>query len=235
MARTLRYLLRDSELTVLLGPSRGMRWIVGSGNLSAWLGLYENQKLGLFAQAVEPCSIVLDVGAHVGYYTLAASRITGQEGTVIALEPLPRNPHYLREHVKRNALSNVRIIEAAVGNQDGITRFAEGPNSYMGRVSESSGISVRAVKLDTLYDEGTIPAPALIKMDVEGGEKRALEGARELISEFRPLIFLATHGIRIRDDCLELLKQHGYTVTPICETGDEPDEFICRPNSRVKG
>jgi hypothetical protein len=65
-------------------------------------------------------------------------------------------------------------------------------------------------------------------MDIEGAEFDALIGAKEILKTKKPVIFLATHGEEVKKNCLELLKEMGYTIQIIGnEALEEADEFVC--------
>lgn len=156
---------------------------------------------------------VYDLGAHVGFYSLLGSVLVGERGCVVAFEPNPRNLYFLKEHIRLNNVKNVIVYEAAVTDVSGPARFAI-PTSLSGHLSEGAQdtVAVSAVKLDDLYAEGKVPAPQMIKMDVEGAEVAALRGATKLLTECRPAILLGTHGLRVYDECSRLLKELNYSV-----------------------
>ena len=79
--------------------------------------------------------------------------------------------------------------------------------SYVPSIADDGDISVAAVCLDDLIENSDLPPPTCIKVDVEGGEYRALIGAREFLSRAHPVIFLSTHGRDIHADCCQLLRQ----------------------------
>ena len=189
------------------GPSKGRRWIVGSSNHGCWLGSYEFEQRSIFEQYVGIGDVVFDVGAHVGFYTLVASVLVGSAGRVVAFEPLPGNLFYLREHLSMNHVSNVTVIDKAVTDHAGMVKFRSRESRAMGRIADDGDMSVAAVCLDDLIENSDLPPPTCIKVDVEGGEYRALIGAREFLSRAHPVIFLSTHGRDIHADCCQLLRQ----------------------------
>lgn len=130
----LSFIPGNLKVPILQGRLKGKKWIVGSGVHGYWLGSYEYEKRRLFEEVVKPGSIVFDVGAHVGFYTLLASVLVGIQRKVFAFEPLPSNLHFLRTHIEINCIMNVTIIEAAVSNFSGATMFEEGPDSSTGRI-----------------------------------------------------------------------------------------------------
>lgn len=205
----LRLIPPETVVRVVLGPSRGAKWIAGSGLHGFWLGTFEARKRRLFAKTVKPGNVVYDIGAHVGYYTILSSRLV-KHGSVYAFEPLSRNLEYLRLHVGMNELKNVNIVDAAVSDQTGVSSFEEGFHTN-GHLSEHGGISVRTLRLDTCE----FPPPDIIKMDIEGGEADALHGMADMLRLHHPIIFLATHSTALNVSCFSLLKDIGYDITPI--------------------
>ncbi|MCK4735841.1 MAG: FkbM family methyltransferase, partial [Methanophagales archaeon] len=163
---------------ILQGRLKGTKWIVGSSNIECALGSYEYEKRIVFEKEVSKSSVVYDIGAHVGFYTLLASELVSGGGRVIAFEPAFRNLKYLKKHVEINHCANVKIIEAAVSDKSGISHFNEGHSSSMGHLSEDGNLTVDTVSIDKLVGAGKIPAPDYIKIDVEGAELLVLKGAK---------------------------------------------------------
>jgi FkbM family methyltransferase len=182
----LRFIPKDAAVPILQGRFKGKKWIVGSANHGYWLGSYEFKKRLLFERTIPPGSVVYDVGGFVGYYTLLASVLVGQEGRVVVFEPLPRNLYYLKEHLQLNGISNVTVVEAAVSDQVGTLSFKEGPSRARGKLAEDGGLQVQAVRLDDLVESGELPEPQYMKVDVEGAELRAFAGAQRLMEALPP-------------------------------------------------
>lgn len=215
---------------VLQGPLRGRRWVVGASIHGCWLGWYERPKQERFVRHVRPGDVVYDLGANVGFYTLLASRAAGPHGRVVAFEPVPRNLDFLRRHIELNRCDNVVVRPTAVGAADGTATFDADGDPSMGRLSEGGGLTVRVEGLDSLLHRGELPPPDLMKVDVEGAEASVFRGAQRLISRYRPVIFLATHGTAARAECLDLLAAHGYSVDGVDgPLRDDDDEMIARP------
>jgi FkbM family methyltransferase len=179
------------------------------------LGSYELEKQSLFTQKIKEGSVVYDIEAHVGFYTLLASELVGPRGKVFAFEPLPRNIHYLKEHLRLNRCDNVDLIEAAVADKNGIAFFDDRASNYTGHLSSKGHLEVKTVRLDDLISNGDVPAPDCMKIDVEGAELLVLSGARSILTNIHPTIFLATHGIEIHQQCCEFLKSIGYNLKSI--------------------
>jgi FkbM family methyltransferase len=199
-------------MPILQGTLRGQRWIVGSSTHGCWLGTYEYEKQQLFAKTVRAGFTVYDLGGHVGFYTLLASTRAGISGRVVVFEPLPRNIHYLRRHLALNKAVNVTVVEAAVSDRAGTARFAQGEATMMGHLSDEGALEVKTVALDALIAEHGFPLPQVIKIDIEGGELKALQGAIKTLEIGRPIIFLATHGRELHRNCCELLASLTYDL-----------------------
>lgn len=216
----------ELALPVLRGPLRGYRWVIGSAPRGVLFGLLEHQQLTHFMSHVRATSVVWDVGANVGLYTLAAARRAAE---VVAFEPLPRNVALLRRHVAMNRLTNVQIVEAAVGRNDGEARLAEGDSPSEARVSDAGAITVAAVSLDGWVARTQARLPDAVKIDVEGAELQVLLGAARSFAH-RPIIQLAVHGDALAGECLQWLEQRGYRVAgPNGEPARTASEWIAIP------
>src|SRR5688572_27975846 len=80
----LRAIPKRTTVKVQSGINRGMKWIVGSSIHGCWLGTYELEKQPVIERFVRPGMTVFDIGANAGFYTLAFSRLVGEEGRVWA-------------------------------------------------------------------------------------------------------------------------------------------------------
>jgi len=209
-----------TEVRILRGPARGMRWLAGSGPPNFYLGTYEREKAHLFAEAVKMGMTVYDIGANAGYYSLIAARRT--QAGVYAFEPFPVNHQRIVEHVKRNRLSNITAIAAAVGATDGMAHFQSGRTLCEGRVSGDGDLTVAALRLDTFVRSH--PVPDLVKIDVEGGEVDVLLGGESVIQRRRPILFVATHSPDLDAASRHVLGSFGYSVREL-----EPGELLATP------
>ncbi len=208
------------------GINRGMRWVVGTSTHGCWLGTYEHDKQQALSRFVQPGMTVFDIGANAGFYTLAFARLVGDRGQVWAFEPLAGKAEQLRRHVRINRCSNVGIIQAAVGSQWGMAGLHVEEDGSMGSVVASGSYKVPVVGLDELLAAGVIPEPHVIKMDIEGSETAALEGAQTLLAKSRPTVFLAMHGEDQRIQCERLLRATGYRIYYLDGSEHRPGEAL---------
>lgn len=222
------------RVPIVRGRMRGMWWHVGSGGkvLRVLGGTYEPEQTAAFERWISPGDTLLDVGAHVGYYTLLSSLLVGPGGAVHAFEPDPRNFRFLGKHVAANGLGNVQVVEAAVSDRAGTARFEFGSGSGTGHIADAGGIEVRTTRVDDFVAERGI-SPSAFKVDVEGAEVRVLEGAAGTIRRCLPVIFLSTHGPEVHRRSLELLRAAGYRFEAIIGGDVEStSEVLCLPPGR---
>ena len=215
----LRLVPHNAVVPIMTGKLRGARWIVGSAIHRCWLGFYEYDKQRMIAKRVKSGTVFYDVGANAGFYTLLASRLVA-DGSVFAFEPVPRNLSYLRKHIAINRTSNVEVLDVAVSDANGTASFEVENTGYMGHLTARGGIEVATVTLDSLVAQGKILPPNFIKMDIEGAELAALQGASNIFQCYRPVLFLATHGRAVHTECRQLLESWGYDWRELGFVGD---------------
>lgn len=217
----LRYWLKQRLSWVLIpihsGPLKGS-WFGLFTNGRYIRGTYSKRDVAILEQVIKPGDIVFDIGAHVGYITLLASHLVAT-GRVLAFEPSPLNLAYLTRHIRINHLTNVEVFPIAIGLREGQSSFdMTGFGTGRGRLSADTANDqpqVQVNALDELYDQGRLPDPNFIKMDIEGAEGDALRGAAKMLARCRPTILLAVHGEAVRQDCESLLRGLGYELSRI--------------------
>lgn len=138
---------------------------------------FEKNERKLFCDAIHPGSVVLDVGANVGIYTLLAAK---RGARVIAIEADPRNVERLRYHVHLNGFDDrVTIYPIAVGDREGtVTLYRSAGNC--GHSNVFAGIDPVEVPCKTIDSLG-LPQIDVCKMDIEGNEVSALRGMEATI------------------------------------------------------
>jgi FkbM family methyltransferase len=205
-------------VTVAAGHLAGCKWKRSHRYLSGyWLGHYELSIQDCLVRELSPGDVVYDIGANTGFFTLLASRCVGPEGRVYAFEPLPENVRSLGRQLQLNNVTNCTIVEAAVADRTGCVELAEGKDTNTAhlravRPHRSGGavMSVKAIALDDFTRDR--PKPDFIKMDVEGAEILALNGAAELLRARPPRMLIECHGEPLKRDACDLLQTCGYQV-----------------------
>lgn len=167
-------------------------------------GRYEPYETDLLLSLIQPGSVVIDVGANIGYYTVQFARATGPHGVVYAFEPEPGHAGLLDDNVRTNGLSNVTIVRKAAAEAAGTRRlFLAAENLGDHRMYDSGdarpAIDIDAVRIDDVVVDDGRPI-SLIKMDVQGAEPWALAGMREMLDR-HPEAWIATEfwpaGLRL--------------------------------------
>lgn len=212
----------DLRFRFLLGTKEGQEWYGRFVDTRLYKPL--GPELAWFAANVKAGDIVADVGAHHGYFTTLFAHWTGVQGKVIAFECLPQNAAIAAQNVSLNRLSNVEIVERAVGAHRGQAVIAD----HSGGILFDPTLSERRLTVDmTALDEYfTAGYPTMLKIDVEGYEGEVLKGARACLAH-RPKIALELHCFKFADRLAEvgwvvkLLPRDGYSYQVAWEAGDQ--------------
>lgn len=175
--------------------------------------------------------VVYDIGANIGITTLFFAKHVGEEGLVVAFEPVPPTAQRLQENVHINRLQNVRIYPVALGDEagqaeicyaedaSGIATLRKDMAQGYQREYRMQTFTVEVVPLDSLVEREHLPAPDFIKLDVEGFEYQVLQGAHRLIERARPALFMELHGASHEERAetwrkiYDLLTKLGYHIT----------------------
>ncbi|WP_254538277.1 FkbM family methyltransferase [Halomarina litorea] len=211
-----------STRTVRVGGASA-RFHVGSpAELQACLqtAAREHQVLADLLPRLRPDDVVWDVGANVGLYTcLAADRLVEGEGGVVAVEPHPLNADRVGENLARNDFDG-HVVECALSDARGEAPFAYDAHvgAQGGRLDVGRGgtrrLTVRTERGDDLVSDGGVPAPTVLKVDVEGAEEAVLAGLERTLD--RPTCRLVYCELHYGDDTVvHTLADHGFTVETI--------------------
>ncbi|MBU0679334.1 MAG: FkbM family methyltransferase [Verrucomicrobia bacterium] len=156
--------------------------------------------------------IVVDAGAFPGDYTVYASRKVGPEGRIVAFEPNPVNFKQLKHHVEAFDLQNVTLLQKGLWSKDCTLKMAgAGVDTH---VVENGEHEVELVSLDKELQRLGIHKVDVIKMDIEGAEIRALEGAHKTLMENDIHLAIGSYhefeGEVTKDKTEHILKSLGY-------------------------
>ena len=200
----------------------------GAGALIYYQGVAEPETRDFILRFLKTGMVFLDIGAHLGEFTLYAATKVGLTGQVHAFEPHPEVCEILRQNVALNALQGVKVSQAAVSDIDGsvgLAIFADSSVSFIWSKKDQVTTPMRAIQvpsttLDT-YWKGNGKKVDLIKVDVEGAELLVLKGSQSLLckeSTEAPVILfeylpsnMATFGYKPQD-LFTFLHDHGYSI-----------------------
>jgi len=174
--------------------------------------VYEPELTRFFERSVRSGQTAIDLGAHIGYFTLLFAQLVGPEGCVVAFEPDDENFEILKRNVQANGYANVALRRQAVADRSGRTLLYRSPvNSGDHRLVDDGAreaVEVEVVALDEVLPQlrGVVQ---WIKLDVQGAELAALRGMRSLI-----------------DSCPELTIVTEYWPRALAEFGEEPSDLF---------
>jgi FkbM family methyltransferase len=150
--------------------------------------------------------IVVDIGAHIGRYTIIASKRVGANGKVIAIEADPNNFEILNRNVQLNRLENITTMNYAAFSKetkiklylpagDIFTKYNTIMSNWIWVKPEDKFVEVNANTLDNLLQQIGIKQVNWIKIDVEGAEFEVLKGAHNLLLNSKNIVLLMeVHG-----------------------------------------
>lgn len=161
--------------------------------------LYEPEISGLLLQILQKGDCFIDIGAHIGYYSMLASILVGETGFVYAVEPALSNQEHIQENIKLNNFNNLKLIPFALGaetketelfinldNDGGHALFDVGLHPYNKQSREhQTKQNIHLTTLDEALKDEQISNLKLIKIDVEGAEYQALQGAVKTLNTYK--------------------------------------------------
>lgn len=203
-------LLRNIPVRIASGINRGMRWSIVSTGRGYGSGTFGSARIEVLGAVVRPGECVWDIGAHKGFVTLAASRMVGPTGTVVAAEPSSRNRWFIERHLEWNGIGNVHVVGAALSGEHGQARFGGTGDSLAYTLGEGDDI-VAVRTIPGVMEERGLPRPHVIKIDAEGQEAAILEGAGGALAGDAGLL-ISVHGRAMHGACTSLLRVRGFRI-----------------------
>lgn len=164
----------------------------------AAFGVYEEVESRILRRIASESSVIVDIGANVGYYTVELGKLLRKGGTLLSFEPVRETYLRLEENVGLNELGSiVKLFDLGLSNTDHQATI------FLPEESGSSAASLRnlhpdekvgsqeikVTTLDKIFEVAQINECSLIKIDVEGGELQVIQGALNTIKKFKPIIF----------------------------------------------
>jgi FkbM family methyltransferase len=211
----LKVIPKNAVLPILQGPGRGLKWIVRSYNHGCWLGSYEFEKQAVMREIVRPGDVVYDIGAHVGYFSIIFGKLVGAAGSVYAFEPMRENYDFITQHIAINKISNVKAICAGIAASSGMARFATPNHSATYHCTDSGSVQMPVYNLEEYVRDNRLPAPNLIKMDIEGEELYVVPSILDFVIRHRTKLLISTHDNGSAGVLGKLLSDNGFSVRPL--------------------
>lgn len=175
-------------------------------------GHYEETITHIIDSLLDVGDTFLDIGAHIGYYTIIASKIVGETGKVFAFEPDPTNFALLKKNVEENKCNNVTLVNKAVLNKNSVAKlYICVNNTGDHRVYDNHGldsIDVKTIRLDD-YFKDHVGSIDFIKMDIQGAEGLATDGMHSILQKNKNVKMVAE-----------------FAPSMIAQTGSDPKTFL---------
>lgn len=197
-------------------------------------GIYDPNLVVAINSLLPTGGVFIDVGANMGYCSLLAGKSVGSEGEVFAIEPSERDYLRLTDNIALNKLENIKAYRLAISDSVKEINIYIAPEersalNTLGTTFGSSGLeklkteTVQAVTIDKFADDEKINKIDVLKLDIEGSELGALNGARNSIEKYRPAIILGVNKDTLKacgasvEDLDRVLKELRYKVYELVE------------------
>lgn len=210
------------------GPLRGFKLRYHQQiNFHALLGLWEPENFRFLTELLvsggllRQNSVVCDVGANIGMFSLWLSRQCSPTGKVYAFEAAPDTFEMLQDTISLNRSANVELVRAACTDKSGAVEFFIGFHHHVSSLNAdwatgeqsmaAQRVLVDGITLDEFFYGATPrPAPAFIKMDIEGGGEYALKDCEHCVQKGRPLFLVESHTPTEDRAISDLITRHEY-------------------------
>jgi FkbM family methyltransferase len=192
-------------------------------------GEWEPQSVKAMTEHLSTGGTFIDVGAHIGYYSLKAANIVGANGHVVAVEPNPQTLPKLQANIAASSARVVGVWPVACAGSESTLEFYAAPRSNTGESSLSkenasqdspatAKYSVRGRPLDAIVKEAKLDHIDVIKIDVEGAEFEVLKGATQTLADYHPVLIVEIDSSQLKamgtsvEEVTQFLTSRGYSA-----------------------
>ncbi|GHM99860.1 hypothetical protein WSM22_13500 [Cytophagales bacterium WSM2-2] len=221
-----------------LAERGGIKLRLDISDMVDWYAYFElkDSALEFILARIKKDFTVIDIGTNIGYVALRCAKIA-REGKVYGFEPSEYNFSKCQANIALNDFRNLEVSKIALGSQESVLKLetVSPHNRGMNRVTDSSAGETETISVTTLdqkVKDLKLTKVDFIKMDVEGYEMHVLEGATNIVSSFRPIIFLEVNDTLLgnfgssSNTLYHWLKNHGYAIYGIDKKKiTSPDEI----------
>lgn len=169
--------------------------------IQSFLYLFRSYELlteKFFKRIVNKNDYILDIGANVGYLSMIFATLTGNKGIVVSFEPEPNNFQTLTENKKLNGFSQIITEQLGVSDSNGTFKLFLSNDANNGKHSlifddnrvTSKYMEINTIIIDEYLKNNNINRIDIVKIDVEGFEKKVLNGMRNTLQEHKPVLFI---------------------------------------------
>lgn len=221
---------REDGITMICDPSDHRIAPIEILNFAS----YERKDFDAVSALVDPGSIVFDIGANIGWYSIALSKRV-KDLQILAFEPLPKTYGYLKQNLELNHTNNIRALNFGLGKEEEEKIFyfypAGSGNASLANLTSRKDVEevhCQVKVLDKFVSERNLGVD-FIKCDVEGAELFVFEGGLDTLRKNKPIIFTeilrkwsAGFGYH-PNQIINLLAEQGYRCLSFA--GDRMQEF----------
>lgn len=181
--------------------------------------LWDAAEVGFLVRSLRPGDVFLDIGAHVGFLSLIASRLVGSSGSVLAIEANPVSFEWLEHNLRLNGVSNVTALNLGVSDHEGAMHLCVAPSGTRATSSmlsdSSEGVSIMGRPLEAVVRDQQIRKVDGAWIDICGFEYRVLKRYLAQVGrELYPRFFIMEDNPGWRGvaggDPVSLLESSGY-------------------------
>jgi len=204
-----------------MGPLRDIYLFMAlRTGLRMYLGIYEKEQTSFMCKIIKKEDCCLDLGSHVGFFTMLFARLVGKDGKVFSFEPVKEGHNFQKKSVKKNRFSNIKLFNFALGDvvedkkayvfsDSGMARF---DRSILG-LEESQQTDIFQIRtLDSISEVTKLEKLDFMKIDIEGFEYRALLGGKNTIKKYKPNMLIEIHSRDNYEGIYSLLRELDYKL-----------------------
>ncbi len=164
----------------------------------------------------------VDIGAHIGKYTLSLAKAVGNDGIVVSVEANPSNYKTLQNNIRLNNLQNVIALNLAAWERECTLKLFTGhfAGHHSAKINWRLGwVEVKAAAMDSIIKGLRLDSVDWIKIDVEGAELEVLRGLKKTISKHKPKIIIEVFSGNMRE-IKNLMRKFRYNLIRISPSMD---------------
>jgi FkbM family methyltransferase len=202
-----------ASLPARIREGDGLLWVDRGGKAGDQLGPdgHEAELWPILDRLLPDGGVLLDVGAHVGHWSL---RLAPKASQVVAVEANPVTASTLRRNIAINDIPNIRVVEMAAWDETTTLTLDDPYNQVAGGSTRTVPGEAGAIPAGRLDEElNWLNQLDLVKIDVEGADIHVIDGLAGLLKAFQPTLFIECHdiyGYYKREDLEAALTRHGY-------------------------
>ena len=177
-------------------------------------------------------AIVFDIGANIGYVSIAMSKIVGEQGKVYSFEAIPETSNKCKRNLELNSCVNVNLTNKALSDQSEtiVFRIPDGGETHPmasmiwhSSSKDSVEVEVESITIDTDTRFSSL-SPTFVKIDVEGAEGKVIKGMQGLIKRCNPVIFIECSKAG-RNVVWQIMKKLNYSCFLAHDLSNEINDF----------